>query len=220
MHIASRLQKWVLWLGLLVWVLPIFGQDLNFQVGFSFTSEMTTGSISGKRNDPMDLLRTSRFTYKPEVNIRMNVLPWLGMEAGIYQKDRGLGIKTPLFDSFGNTIGYSNLTTHNTYLGFPLRLHLKWEELYFAAGPALEMLTGLATYRNGQLIPTTDIPSRTMEIALGCQLGWEAQLTPGIFGFASIQFDAQWLRPLRPAEYRYASIGVAAGLRFGIPKLK
>lgn len=220
MHIASRHQKWILWLGLLFWGMPLQGQDLNIQVGFSLISEMTTGSLASRRNDPMDFLHNSRFTYSPGINLRVGFLSWLGLETGLYQKDRGLGMKTPILDFFGNTVGHSNITSHYTYLGFPLKVHLKWEELYLSVGPSLELLTGFATFYNGQAIPSTYIPSRNMEIVLSLQFGWESKITSVMNGFLGINMDAQWLRPLQALEYRYASIGLVAGLRFGAPKRK
>lgn len=215
MRLTLRLTRYILVLTWMVSGFSAWAQELNFQLSVSLTPEMTTGAISGKSSDPMDLLRNSRSTYKPEISLLMEVFPFLGIETGIYQKDRGLGITMPVQDAFGNTISYSNLSSHTVYLGLPLKVNLKWEDIYLSVGPSLEILTDIAAYQNGQAITPSQIPSRNMEIVLNCQIGWEAQFTRSVRGFVGINMDAQWLRALQPDEYRYASIGLATGLRFG-----
>lgn len=220
MDIVFRLYRGFLILGFCVWATPNQGQDMKLHVGFSLASEMTTGTLAAKQDDPLDLLRNVRFTYNPQLHLHVEFFPWAGLETGIYQKDRGIGEKNPILDPFGNTVGQTNYTTHYTYLGFPLKVRLKWQDLYFSAGPSLEMLTGLASYYNGEPIATVNIPARNMEIIMGCQFGWEGRLTSSIRGFVGIQMDAQWLRPLLPSEYRFASMGINTGLSFEFPELK
>ncbi len=220
MHLVFRLSPYILvWL-ILISGFQAWGQELNIHVGFSLTPEFTTGSVAGKTDDPMSLLNNGRFTYKPEAHFRFNFLEWLALEGGIYQKDRGIGGKKPILDPFGNVIDYSHFSSHYTYLGFPLKLHLSWQDIHVAIGPSLEMLTGFGAYQNGHAVPVSFIPSRNMEVVLSCQVGWEAHLASNIYGFVAINMDAQWQKALQPTEYRFASMGLMVGLNVDVLQRK